>query len=119
MRAALLVLLLLPLTASAAQQFRSLITQAIDAPDGKASAYIEGEEALRLQRGLKTQAPVLAEVTTVARYQQAGCRRLNVKFSIPGELFKTTDGRMMPFVTGFRMNACRDGSPPMDQRTTQ
>jgi len=119
MRRVLLVLALLPFSVSAAQQLRPLLMEAIDAPDGKASSIVYGEEATRLQTTLKTLAPVHAEVTTVARFKQPGCRRLQVKFTIPGELFKTTDGRMMPFSTGFRLNVCRDGSPPQDMGVEQ
>ena len=114
MKTAIVILALFALcpAARAESSMKALLLQAIDAPDGKASGWIEGEEVTRLQNALQTRGRVQAEVTTVARYKQAGCRRLAARFTIPGETFKSKDGKMLPFESGFRMNLCRTGLAP-------
>jgi hypothetical protein len=95
----------------AVQDFRELMVEAIDAPDGKAQGQLVGEMVQALSAGLKTNAPVLVDVRTERRYAQEGCRRLVVTFSqdgvhLPG--FDKPQQRSMDM----GINYCRDGKPP-------
>ena len=100
--------------AHADTDFRTLFVRAIDAPDGRAHAVIEGKVARDIQQRIGTTAPVVAEVRTVESWREAGCKRLAVKLSTPDYKMKTTAGQMQPFGVEFQMNVCRDGHPPAE-----
>lgn len=90
---------------------RELMIEAIEAPNGSASGYLTGEMADAIGRGFGTDAPLRIDVTTLKRYRQQGCRRLNVAFSqqdvhLPGE--PTSSARRIDFGIDY----CRDGRPP-------
>lgn len=90
---------------------RELMIEAIDAPDGRASGVLVGDMADAIGQGFGTTAPLRIDVTTLKRYRQESCRRLNVAFS--------QDGVRMPGETigsarriDFGIDYCRNGQPP-------
>jgi hypothetical protein len=90
---------------------RDLMVEAIDAPDGRASGILNGEMADAIGQGFGTTAPLRIEVTTLKRYRQEGCRRLNVAFTqegvrLPGEA--VANARRIDFGIDY----CRNGRPP-------
>ena len=93
------------------QDARPLLVAAIDASSGEAHGMLVGEIADAVTQHFKGTSPIYIDVTTVRRYAQAGCRRLNVRF--------WQDGVQLPGVPAprrqtidFGINYCRDGQPP-------
>lgn len=89
-----------------------LMLQAIDAPGGAARGVIVGPVAKKFRDTTGSEAPVMAEVTTLKSFRQEGCKRLNVRLrqaNVP-----TTDGRLTEFDVDYGLNLCRDGSPPTE-----
>jgi hypothetical protein len=93
------------------QDARPLLVAAIDASSGEAHGMLVGEIAEAVTQRFKGTSPIYIDVTTVRRYAQPGCRRLNVRFwqdgvqlpSVPAPRRQTID---------FGINYCRDGQPP-------
>ena len=98
--------------AHADTDFRALLVSAIDAPDGRAQAIVEGKVARDIQQRIGTTASVVAEVRAIKSWQQEGCKRLAVKLSTPNFKMKTTGGKMEPFGVEYQINVCHDGHPP-------
>ena len=93
------------------ENFRSLLVQAIDSSEGSAHGILIGPMAEALTARMKATSPILIDVTTLRRYKQAGCSRLNVRFSQDGVVLPGTDKpRNQTFDLG--LNYCRDGQPP-------
>ena len=93
------------------EDFRPLLVKAIDSPDGLAFGVLIGPMAEALSTRMRASSPVLIDVTTLRRYKQAGCSRLNVRFSQDGVVPPGTDKpRKQTFDLG--LNYCRDGQPP-------
>lgn len=115
--ATFLAVALLPLvavSASAAEydNVKSLMLGAIDAADGSARGVIVGPIARKFVATTGSGAPVLAEVTTLKNFRQEGCKRLNVQLkqaNVPAQ-----DGKLAEFGIDYRLNLCRDGSPPTE-----
>jgi hypothetical protein len=87
-----------------------LLFEAIDAPDGTARGVLVGPIAEKFSETTGSNAPVVAEVTTIKRFQQEGCRRLALRLTqndVP-----TKDGKRVPFTIEYGLNLCRDGNPP-------
>ena len=90
---------------------RQLLIAAIDAADGQAHGVLTGELADAITARFKSTTPIHIDVSTVKRYAQPGCRRLNVRFwqdgvqlpGAPAPRHQTID---------FGINYCRDGQPP-------
>ncbi|MRV70583.1 hypothetical protein GJ700_02470 [Duganella sp. FT92W] len=94
---------------------QELMQVAIDAPDGSAQGILTGELASAIGRQFHTTAPLQVQVTTLKRYSQPGCRRLNVAIIqdavvIPGN--STPENKRIDFGIDY----CRDGSPPRSKR---
>jgi hypothetical protein len=90
---------------------RQLLAAAIDAPDGQAHGVLAGELADSITARFKATTPIHIDVSTLKRYAQPGCRRLNVRFwqdgvQLPGA---PTPQRQ---TIDFGINYCRDGQPP-------
>ena len=90
---------------------RHLLIAAIDAPDGQAHGVLTGELADAITARFKSTTLIHIDVSTLKRYAQPGCRRLNVRF--------WQDGVQLPGATAprrqtidFGINYCRDGQPP-------
>ncbi len=88
-----------------------LLITALDAPSGQAQGVLVGEIADAITQRFKGTTPIYIDVTTVRRYAQPGCSRLNVRF--------WQDGVQLPGVPAprrqtidFGINYCRDGQPP-------
>jgi len=93
------------------ENFRVLLVTAIDSPTGQAHGILVGPMIDALTSKIKASSPVLIDVTTLRRYQQEGCRRLNVRFWQQGVVLP---GKTIPQDQTFDLglNFCRDGLPP-------
>lgn len=94
---------------------RELMVEAIDAPDGSAHGVLTGETAGAIARGFATDAPLRIDVTTLKRYSQEGCRRLNVAFSQDGVRLPGAASRGAQRVD-FGIDYCRDGRAPASRK---
>lgn len=93
------------------EDFRPLLVKAIDSSAGAAFGILIGPMAEALTTRMNATSPILIDVTTLRRYKQAGCSRLNVRFSQNGVVLPGTDRpRKQTFDLG--LNYCRDGKPP-------
>ncbi len=116
-RIVLLPALALWATAAQAQQpvtvaeLRTLLLAAIDAPDGKAQGLLVGDEAEAIARRFHGTSALHIEVTTLRRYAQAGCSRLNVRVRQYGVQLP---GRQAPRTQtiDIGIDYCRDGQAP-------
>lgn len=92
---------------------RGLLLRTLDEPGGRVSEYLEGALARRVQGALRTDRPVLAEVSTIKSYEEPGCKQLALRLSVPGHVMPTKDGEMAkaPAVE-YHLNICRNGLPP-------
>lgn len=90
---------------------RVLMVAAIDSPSGSAQGLLTGKDAESITRHFKASGPILIDVTTLKRYAQAGCSRLNVSFSQEGVQLPGQQGAKRHSVD-FGINFCRDGQPP-------
>lgn len=97
------------------ENFRQLLVAALDSPAGEAHGVLIGEMAQAMAQRLRAPSPILIDVTTLRRYQQTGCSRLNVRFH--------QDGVQLPGAAAPRnetldlgLNYCRDGTPPRSLR---
>jgi len=91
---------------------KPLLLQAIDAPDGKVTGVLVGPVSYKFRYSTGSSEPVLAEVTSIKRFKQEGCKRRNVRLSqadVP-----TKDGKRTVLVMDYGINLCRDGSPPIE-----
>ena len=92
-----------------------LMLAAIDAPDGRAAGMLTGEVADAITQRFSATSALLMEVTTLARYAQDGCRRLNVRFWQEG--VKLAAGQAPHKQTiDIGINYCRNGQPPASLR---
>ena len=93
------------------EDFRPLLVQAIDSSEGSAYGILIGPMAEALTAKMRATSPILIDVTTLRRYKQSGCSRLNVRFLQDGVVLPGTDGpSRQTFDLG--LNYCRDGQPP-------
>jgi hypothetical protein len=90
---------------------RSLLVAAIDAADGRAQGILVGPAADAITQRFKGTTPIHLEVSTVRRYVQAGCSRLNLRAWQDGVLLP---GALAPRrqTIDIGINYCRDGQPP-------
>lgn len=109
---AYLALVSVEVAAATYDNVKTLMFEAIDAPDGRAQGEIVGPIADKFRETTKSSAPVMAEVTTIKSFKQEGCKRLNVRLmqaNVP-----TKDGKTTDFAIDYGINLCRDGSPPTE-----
>jgi hypothetical protein len=90
---------------------RKLLLAAIDAPDGRASGVLVGEAAEAITQRFRGTTGLHVDVTTLRRYAQPGCSRLNMRVrqdgvTLPGA---SAPGRQ---TIDIGINYCRDGLPP-------
>lgn len=93
------------------QETRALMVAAIDAPDGRAQGTLTGPLADAVRTRFNAAGPIEVEVTTLRRYAQPGCRRLNVRFMQVGVRLPGASAPRAQTVD-FGINYCRDGAPP-------
>ncbi|PKB13834.1 hypothetical protein [Janthinobacterium sp. 64] len=92
-----------------------LMLAAIDAPDGRAAGMLTGELADAITQRFSATSALFMDVTTLARYAQDGCRRLNVRFWQEG--IRLTPGQAPKQQTiDIGINYCRNGQPPANLR---
>ncbi|PHV35880.1 hypothetical protein [Janthinobacterium sp. BJB304] len=92
-----------------------LMLAAIDAPDGRAAGMLTGEVADAITQRFSASSPIFMEVTTLARYAQDGCRRLNVRFWQEGVRLAPGQGPQKQTID-IGINYCRNGLPPAHLR---
>ncbi|MCD9026706.1 hypothetical protein LDO26_00565 [Luteimonas sp. BDR2-5] len=90
---------------------RPLLVAALRAPDGRATGVLSGALADGISQRFQASGPILIDVTTVHRYVQPGCARLNVAFWQDGVLLPGA-GAPQRQTIDFGINYCLDGSPP-------
>jgi hypothetical protein len=90
---------------------RGLMIEALDSADGEAHAIYDGPIAQAMARRFQSAQPIYVDVTTLKRYSQPGCARLNVRVTQVGvvqpEAKEPKDQRV-----DFGINYCRDGTAP-------
>ncbi len=92
---------------------KPLLIEAIDAPDGKSGGVVTGPLTGFFRQTTGSQQPVIATVTTVAKFDQPGCKRLNLHLKQPG--VQTTSGEKKDFDVNYGFNLCRNGDAPDKQ----
>ncbi|SDN23555.1 hypothetical protein SAMN05216517_10970 [Janthinobacterium sp. OK676] len=92
-----------------------LMLAAIDAPDGRAAGMLTGELADAITRRFSATSAVFMDVTTLARYAQDGCRRLNVRFWQEGVRLAAEQAPHKQTID-IGINYCRNGLPPASLR---
>lgn len=90
---------------------RQLLISAIDATDGQAQGVLTGELADAITAGFRGTTPIHIDVSTLKRYAQAGCRRLNVRFWQDGVQLPGAPAPRRQTID-FGIDYCRDGQPP-------
>ena len=107
-------LALVATTASAAESFsvKTLLMQALNAPDGAAKGIVEGKEADAIHAATGASDPVRAEVSTIKKFNQEGCSRLAVRLVQPNT--PTKEGGRTDFALNYELNLCRNGMPPSE-----
>ncbi|MDR1424966.1 MAG: hypothetical protein LBI92_10265 [Azoarcus sp.] len=90
---------------------KPLLIQALNAKDGEAHGVLVGEMAEAITGHFAATSPIFIDVTTLKRYRQAGCARLNVTFWQEGVRLPETKTPRRQTVE-FGINYCLDGLPP-------
>ncbi len=90
---------------------RVLLIAALDSPTGTAHGVLTSKDAENITKHFKATGPILIDVSTVKRYAQAGCARLNLSLAqdgvqLPGQATPRRN------TVDFGINYCRDGQPP-------
>lgn len=90
---------------------RILLRAALDAPDGKAQGQLARPVAQAFKQRFQTEAPILVVVSTLKRYRQPGCSRLNLSIHQNGVLLPGSSVPR-PQTLDIGINYCRSGPPP-------
>jgi len=90
---------------------RPLLLAALRSPEGRASGVLSGDLADAISRRFQATGPVFIDVTTVHRYVQPGCSRLNVTFWQDNVLLPGAATPQRQTIE-FGVNYCLDGLPP-------
>ena len=121
----LLLLLLVPLVAPSLSldahgapdahrgvtDLRVLMLEAIDSGDGTASGDLVSKEALAIAARMKASGPLHAEIRTLARYAQDGCRRLQlIVRARNAQVGRESQRHDQDLIYDF--DYCRSGYPP-------
>lgn len=97
------------------QDPKAVMLAALEAPDGRADGVLKGEIADAISRRFASNSPLYIDVTTLARYAQKGCRRLNVRFwQKDVRIDPATPPATQTIDLG--LNYCRNGMPPASLR---
>lgn len=92
---------------------KDLLLEALRSPSGSASADVVGPIADVIRRQINTpNARIHADVTTLMALSQDGCKRMSVRFSVPGVMLPTNTGALKEFFTTTTLNLCANGQPP-------
>jgi hypothetical protein len=95
----------------AVEDARPLLLSALRADDGEAQGILVGEMAEAITRRFAATSPIYIDVTTLKRYRQSGCSRLNVTFWQEGVRLPEAKAPRRQTVE-FGINYCLDGLPP-------
>lgn len=95
-----------------------LVMQALDAPDGRASGILDGPLSEKLRAQLRTTADLAVEVSTLQVFAQAGCKRLAMRWRLPGVMVRLPSGERTEFEMTTALNMCKDGQPPAEASGT-
>ena len=90
---------------------RPLLLAALRTPDGQAHGLLSGEMADAIRQRFQASSPIYIDVTTLHRYVQSGCSRLNVKFWQDGVRLPGAPNPQRQTIE-FGINYCLDGLPP-------
>lgn len=90
---------------------RPVMLAALQSVNGEAHGILSGEIADALTQRFAATSPIYIDVTTVKRYAQAGCARLNVRFWQDGVLLPGASSPRRQTID-FGINYCLDGQPP-------
>ena len=103
-----------PVAAQAPQQLdmRDAFAAAIKSADGKYRGRLDGLFADYARQTLKTDSAIFVDITTVARYARADCKRLRALITAPDLRWTDASGAGRSFEYGYEMSVCLDGSPP-------
>lgn len=91
---------------------KAAMLEAIDSPSGRVQGILRGAIADQFASITKSTSPVEIEVTTIKKFKQDGCRRLNVRLKQAN--VQTKDGKTTDYGIDYGINLCRDGSPPIE-----
>lgn len=94
---------------------RPLLIAALRSPEGEAHGVLTGDTADAITQKFNAKTPLYIDVTTVKRYAQAGCSRLQVMFWQDGVRLPGTTAPRKQTIE-FRINYCRDGLAPRSLR---
>jgi hypothetical protein len=100
------------------EDVRPLLFDALRSPTGTASGVASGALAKMVATRFSTSSPLLIDVSTLRRYSQAGCARLNVKFAQSG-VSDSKNSPVSPKVIAVQLNYCLDGRPPKTVELTK
>ncbi|MDR2260770.1 MAG: hypothetical protein LBE06_07560 [Azoarcus sp.] len=104
-----------PLRAEPARQevegAKPLMLAALRAEEGKAHGILVGEIAEAITQKFAATSPIYIDVSTLKRYRQPGCSRLNVTFWQEGVRLPRAHAPRRQTVE-FGINYCLDGLPP-------
>ncbi|WP_299159652.1 hypothetical protein [Accumulibacter sp.] len=95
-----------------AADLKQHLIAAIDAPDGRSDGELSGRMAEFFKGQTRSPAPVRVQVTTLRKFAEAGCARLEatlIQDDVP-----TKDGKRIPLAVRYELNLCRDGQPPSE-----
>lgn len=93
--------------------YRDLLMKAMNAKDGKVVVDVTGKTAEVIRQQInRPNARVVAEVTTVGKLKQEGCKRFNIRYTTPGTLLPMTDGSSRMLDMSVKLNMCQNGLPP-------
>lgn len=93
-------------------EFRTILMQALLSEEGTASGRLVGQMAEGVMNKTGSSDPIALEVTTLHRFKQPGCKRLNLRMTQNNVLAK--DGGKTELVVNYGLNLCPDGSPPSE-----
>lgn len=100
-----------PSAPRAVTDLRALMMDAIESVDGTASGDLVSKEALAIARQMKAAGPLHAEIRTLARYTQDGCRRLQLTVRAKNALVGASPQRHDHDLI-YAFDYCRTGYPP-------
>jgi hypothetical protein len=102
-----------PVGAQAPQlDMRDAFVAAIRSPDGRYRGQLDGLFAAYARQTLKTDSAIFVDITTVARYARADCKRVRALITAPDLRWTDASGAGRSFEYGYEMSVCLDGSPP-------
>lgn len=94
---------------------RPLLLAALQSREGQAQGVLTGETAEAITRHFAASSPIYIDVSTLKRYAQPGCARLNVRFWQEGVKLSAEAAPRRQTID-FAMNYCMDGLPPKSLR---